>query len=381
MDTNLPLIIEEKITELLGISGLHMSNQSAHKKRLNILREQMVSLSDDFAGFKRTEDDYSDAYFAYNFPFNLMKSFLVAERIKRDGVFGGLAGKKEFSILDIGCGDGAGMFGLALSLSEDCRSARFNLAGVDSSEIMLNKCRKMRDAVIESLRGNADINLLRRSVDVGMNPGLTGKYDAIILANSLLEILPSGLVPMEFMAGLFGMLNEGGVIVIIEPALKESARRLMVLRNELMKNKNGHVLSPCLHDAACPLLEIKSRNEWCHQSLRWNPPVYIKILNQGLDREIDFLKFSYLVIAKKERKDPLNGYLVVSNLLREKGRKRCFLCASHGRVELVRLDRHKTEANNCFDAVQKGDILEFEQHNELRPLYWKIKEDSKITRL
>ncbi|MBI5360667.1 MAG: methyltransferase domain-containing protein [Planctomycetes bacterium] len=379
MNINLPLIIEQRITELLGISGLHMFNQSVHKKRLNALREQMVSLSDDFAGFKRTEDDYSDAYFAYNFPFNLMKSFLVADRMKRDGAFGGLAEKKEFAILDIGCGDGAGMFGLALSLAEDCRSAHFSLTGVDSSGIMLNKCREMREAVIGSLRGNADINFLCRSVDVNINSGFAGKYDVIILANSLLEIIPGGSVPMEFITGLFGMLNEGGAIVIIEPALKESARRLMALRNELTGNGGGRVLSPCLHGAVCPLLEIKSRNEWCHQSLRWNPPVHIKILNQGLDREIDFLKFSYLVIAKNGRKEPSNGYLVVSNLLMEKGRKRCFLCTSQGRVELVRLDRHKTETNSRFDVIHKGDVLELQNHAELRPQYWNVKEDSKIT--
>lgn len=74
------------------------------------------------------------------------------------------------------------------------------------------------------------------------------------------------------------------------------------------------------------------KNEWCHQSIKWTPPIYMNVLNQPLYRKIEYLKFSYLVISGQSYdtiKD--NKYLVISRLFKEKG----FCCAIN--MELLNL--------------------------------------------
>jgi hypothetical protein len=99
----------------------------------------------------------------------------------------------------------------------------------------------------------------------------------------------------------------------------------------------------------------------------------MKILNRGLNREIDRLKFSYLVISKKPYNlDLQNGYLVISHLLKEKGKKKCFLCTPIGRVELVRLNKFKSKLNLDFDRIKRGDIILLKNHTQRNACYWQI---------
>lgn len=374
LDMQLPKEIELKILELIGLQDLNRKNLSTYTKRINEIRKQLYKLSEDFARAITSEDTYSDAYFAYNFPMNLMKAMVIAEELKHmySAIF---TDKKILSILDLGCGEGAGMLGFYYGLKN---SIEFSLAGIDASKQMFQRCRTVTNW-LKKTDYNVSIRLLREKLSQNLFKKITQKYDVVIFANSLAEIIPDNDIPSIFIDRILKYSAQDTIIIIIEPALKKYARRLMRLREEIIMKKKGYILLPCLHENECSLLKIRKQEEWCHQSIFWNPPGYMEILNRGLNRDINYLKFSYLVISKKNYRINFDiNFLVISSLLKEKGKKRCFLCTPTGRIELVRLNKTKTPSNREFDEIKKGDIIAIKNVVQSKPNYWQITEDTQI---
>ncbi len=370
----LPAEIEHRVLELIGMPELNWKSVRAYNKKLNQIRKQMYKLADNFAQAVPSAGRYSDAYFAYNFPMNLMKAIFVMNEIQKlyPQLF---KHKKKMNILDIGCGEGAGMLGLYYALNN---KMEFVLVGIDTSIKMLKRCREMVHW-LKDKDTHVRITLRRRDMSEGLLKKKIQKYDIAILANSLSEILMYHVIPVRYIERIFKSVKDDGIVIIIEPALKHLSRRLMVLRNEIIQKHKGYILIPCLHKNECPLYEIRKQKEWCHQSISWKPPDYLKILNQGLNREIDYLKFSYLVISKIYHKKKCNEcYLVISPLLREKGKKKCFLCTPYDRIELVRLNRYRNKLNSAFDKIRKGNIVSLSDYIQENERYWQITGNTKI---
>jgi ribosomal protein RSM22 (predicted rRNA methylase) len=264
------------------------------------------------------------------------------------------------------------MLGLYYALKD---SKEISLHGIDISAVTLKKCRH----VIEHVRPER-IHLELRKHDASNGLLKTEhEYDVVVLANSLAEMFPDTAIPLRFVHRLFRNVHDAGIIIIIEPAIKQLARRLIDLRNEIIPDKKVHVLLPCLHDAECPLHEIRKHKEWCHQSITWQPPQFMDIINQGLHREISVLKFSYLVLAQENVLTTADDqYRVISNLLKEKGKQRFFICTRTGRVELVRLNRDRTECNSTFGHIKKGDVISCQHVTKRRTDYWQVVRASAI---
>lgn len=373
----LPEEIEHRILELIGMPELNWKSVRTHNKRLNRIRKQMYKLSDDFAELSPSETEYSDAYFAYNFPLNIMKVRTVILQLKHlyPQVFEHLT---EFRICDIGCGEGAGMLGIYYGL-QAFETLKFT--GFDISLHILRKCKHMMQW-LKTVDERVQVRLQQQDMSHGLLKKKVAKYDIVILANSLAEMFTDGAIPVNFIERLLKSCADNGVIIVLEPATKNLSRRLMTLRDDIISRQKGQVLLPCLHSENCPLIDIRKQKDWCHQSISWQPPDYLKILNQGLNREIKRLKFSYLVIAQKKFPKPdTNTFLVISNLLKEKGKKRCFLCAPGGRIELVRLNRQESQLNKTFGAIQKGDIIRLDKIVKKRPDYWQVSESTKLENL
>ncbi|UCD18773.1 MAG: methyltransferase domain-containing protein [candidate division WOR-3 bacterium] len=373
----LPQQIEGEILSRAGLEGLNFRTRSRYTRKLKRVREQMRRLAADFFVNDPSEAKYSDAYFLYNFPANVVKTVLVGGEIRKHwSQF--LLNRSNYSVLDVGCGEGAGMIGLYHALKDSVRDAEFRFTGIDSSKIMLDRARQMLQFQRKEDR-RLKARLFQRNAREVWSATSRKKYDIILLVNSLAEIVEDDTLPSDFMGRLYGSLVEGGLLVIIEPALKKLARRLMYLRDDLTRHKGMQVILPCLHDGSCALLNVEGRDEWCHQSVEWSPPEFLHIINEGLNREIDVLKFSYLVTVKTKNPQSKNtGYRVVSKLLKEKGKRRCFICTPVGRVELVRLGKSKTAHNACFDLVSKGNVLTLHNVNVKKTNYWQVTEKTKV---
>lgn len=376
----LPAEIESAILAQAGMAGLGSGPRAPYARRIKQLREQMARLSAEFApGVSRTPQ-HADAYSLYNFPANFMKTMLVLLEARRSlTAFAFPGARSRLRMLDIGCGEGAAMLGAYHALADAGAGLEFRMTGIDASARMLARGRQM----VRRVAGQ-DARLKARFVnlDAGntQNPVYDRKYDVILCVNSLAEIYAAEILPRDYMGRLYGALADDGLLVIIEPALKIYSRRLMELRDGLTRHTAMQVILPCLHSAPCALVGARGKEEWCHQSRAWSPPAFLRILNEGLHREIDVLKFSYLVIVRA-RTAPArpDAYRVVSQRLREKGRTRCYLCGPEGRIELVRLNRSRSAANAPFDRVAKGQAVVLENVCKRKPDYWEIAADTKVT--
>lgn len=369
MHMTLPRNVEKTILKVLALHDLQWHTAKIHQKRLGQIRRCLRTLSDDFAESIPSEEKYADAYLAYNVPRNFMEAMIIGKEVAAFAPH--IRDKTNINILDIGCGEGAGMLGLYYSLQN---SHDFTFTGIDTSALLLRRCRKLTDCLCKG--SNISITLRKQNVSEGLLP-TKQKFDIIILAHSLAEMYPEN-IPIRFIHRLFRNVTENGLTIIIEPALKQLSRRLTDLRNNIIADRKLSVQLPCLQNQECPLHNIRKQKEWCHQSIRWQPPDFMKIMNQGLNREINILKFSYLVISKKDFSMPYeNQYLVISDLLKEKGKRKCFLCTPTGRIKLVRLNKNRTECNEAFGRIRKGDMISA-RHLVERKGYWHVAPDTEI---
>ena len=373
----LPADVMAMILQYLGMPDLNHTTEPRYAHRLRAIRRQMILLSDDFASDTPSENRYSDAYFVYNFPLNMAKTMHVIKEIRlRYADF--FLNRDHYDLLDIGCGEGAGMFGAYHALRNKGLQ-RVKLVGIDGSKRMLDRAKYLA-ARFRAHDPGLKTRFFRQRIQERFRFASKKKYDIVLVINSLAEIIQEAVISSRFIISILKHLTNDGLLLIIEPALKKFSRRLMRLRDELALQKDVQVLLPCFHGNPCGLLEIGSRNEWCHQSVPWLPPQFLKIINQGLNREIDVLKFAYLVLTKgKARLDRPEGYRVVSQLLREKGKSRCFICTPQGRVELVKLNRSHDLRNADFDAITKGSVVHLEDVTIKKNNYWQVIAQTVVT--
>jgi SAM-dependent methyltransferase len=180
-------------------------------------------------------------------------------------------------------------------------------------------------------------------------PAVEGRFDLVVAAHLLNELYVgrppdarAALRAERVAAWARALLAPGGVVVIVEPALRETSRELLVVR-DLVLSGGLEVVAPCFWTGPCPALARE--RDWCHDAAP----------GPGGAR----VDFSYLVVrAPAPPAPPTPGSLrVVSDLLRDKGRLRLYGCGGNGRHIYVRLDRHASDANWALGAARRGDVL------------------------
>lgn len=176
------------------------------------------------------------------------------------------------------------------------------------------------------------------------------KFDLILAANVYSETRPR----------LEELLADRGHLVVLEPALKESTRRLMEWRDDLAA-RGFRIAAPCLGRARCPMLE--HADLWCHQDLPWPRPAPVAEVDRRLGLDKESLKFAYAVVTPKgpTLADGPARTRLVSNLHKEKGKAWAWLCGRDGplcRAEM--LTRHRSDANLDFFRADRGDLLDLE---------------------
>ena len=178
-------------------------------------------------------------------------------------------------------------------------------------------------------------------------PAVEGRFDLIVAAHLLGELFlaegPSERTEARarrVLAWCRAFLDDGGALILLEPALRETSRALLAVRDRLIVSGLA-VVAPCFWAGPCPALARE--RDWCHDAA----PA------PGAPR----VDFSYLVLRASASAIPAPTlFRVVSDPLVEKGRLRLFGCGPAGRQALVRLDRAATSANAAFDALERGDV-------------------------
>jgi ribosomal protein RSM22 (predicted rRNA methylase) len=191
-----------------------------------------------------------------------------------------------------------------------------------------------------------------------------GQFDAITLGHVLNE-LGRGPAAISERASLLeraaAQLRPGGSLVVLEPALRDTSRELLHVRDLLVQHGFA-VRAPCLWRGACPAL-VKG-SDWCHAERTWSPPPLLAALAREAGLHKEALKMSYLVLAPRAEAwaEPPPGRLfrIVSEPLEGKGRQRYMGCGPEGRVGLALQEKHRAAANDVFFSLRRGDVVAVE---------------------
>jgi len=184
-------------------------------------------------------------------------------------------------------------------------------------------------------------------------PDVDGRFDVVVAAHLLNELYvgEAAATRVERRAARVrawarALLARGGALILIEPALRETSRELLAVRDVLVAS-GMEVVAPCFWRGPCPAL-VRPR-DWCHDTA--SSPAGARV------------DFSYLVLhdGGTSHAEDSSLYRVVSDPMPEKGRLRLYGCGTDGRHALVRLDRNASPANAALDAARRGDVIRVER--------------------
>jgi precorrin-6B methylase 2 len=259
---------------------------------------------------------------------------------------------RALRLLDVGAGAGAMTLGLVSLLPG--RIA--HVSAVDRDPGALAILRRALNQLVPSLPLSA------RSGDVLALP--PGAFDLVVVGSTLNELDAGRRV--EVMRALLARLEPDGALIIIEPALRETARDLHALRDEVIGARLAHVFAPCTRQGGCPALD--DPRDWCHEDRPFQPtPRLHELMNRTGLRGLS-MKFAYLTL--RHDASPLvstfpgrRALRVVSGPLDAKGTVERIVCGATGRERMRKLRRERTQARLALTAAHRGDVLIVEDGN------------------
>jgi SAM-dependent methyltransferase len=156
-----------------------------------------------------------------------------------------------------------------------------------------------------------------------------------------------------------GLVAPGGSLVIVEPALRDTSRALLEVR-DLLVARGVAVRAPCLFRGACPALVRPT--DWCHAERPIDLPPLVEEIGRRAGLRKESVKMSYLVLAPKGEtwREPPAGrvFRIVSEPLPSKGRLRYMGCGPEGRMGLALQEKDVTPRNRAFEKLLRGDVVE-----------------------
>jgi SAM-dependent methyltransferase len=187
---------------------------------------------------------------------------------------------------------------------------------------------------------------------------LGGPYDFVVAGTVLNEIGEDA--SRRLLLRAMESLTEDGAAILIEPALRETARALHRLRDTLV-DAGYFVVAPCVRQApSCPALE--DERDWCHEDRPAQLPQRARQIAQATGLRDTAIKFSYLVLRRQPAalarpEAEQQAWRVVSRPQKSKPGRECFVCGEPGRVRLRLLKRNRNVENRGFERARRGDVL------------------------
>lgn len=319
----------------------------------------------------RSEDALA-ARLLFSFPRDVPKGAAAVRELVASGALALPAGR-PLRVLDLGAGLGATTRGVARALGLHGGVGSMEVDAVDSDEQALALASAIARA--RPMEGGVAVELRAARGSLAAKLPARGPYDLVVLGQVLSELDP-GLEDgraeqhASLLAACADELRPDGSVVVVEPALRERTRHLHAVRDAVLARAGVglNVFAPCVHDAPCPVL--RESEAWCHEDLDVDLPHWLVPVARAAGLRWQGLTFSYLVLRRDGRRQAGPGgpsaarLRVVSSPIVTKGKRELFLCGSLAgaagvsRTKVMRLDRHRAEANAAWDEAARGDVLE-----------------------
>ncbi|MGJ3242265.1 MAG: hypothetical protein ACFE0O_04810 [Opitutales bacterium] len=307
------------------------------------------------------------AYGLYHFPRNWTRvRFPLADWLDW---FGGPVRPEtgRLRLLDLGSGPGpAGLSAAQFLLARGCTD-RIGLTLLDHSQSALKRGRELARTHLPAV----DVRTAVRSLD---QPGAANNnkdpyWDGIILsfaANEWADTAdPEAL--WKQIEPWAGHLSRRGWLLLLDVARETVSRSIEQVRQRLLASPQWQVLGPDRFDAPHPLAEHGKR--WPHEVRPWSPPDSLRELNRIAWRNLDTLKFSYLLMARGDRKaqpeaEPVtaaeSGWRLISPVGRRKGVLLWHMVDADGQATQAEIQTRE------LDAPAKKRVLAWQRGDRLR---------------
>jgi len=289
---------------------------------------------------------------------------------------GGLPRGATWRVLDLGAGLGTTTFAtVAAAEALGLGPERVVVDAVDASEdalrgfgVLARRAPLRATLEVRTIPGDAIAGLARAE----------GPWDLVLMGLFLNE-LPFG-EREALLEALAPRLAEGGTVLILEPALRESTRELHRLRDGL--EEGWTIAAPCIRRGPCPMLE--GERDWCHEEEKVTLPPGLEAVAKDAGLRGDRLRYSYLTLRRDGRglvdRTGEDAWRVVSQSLKTKGKLEIFGCSSAGRVRFMRLDRHASAANEPFGDARRGQVVVVGDTTE-RKSGLRVEKDTEVERV
>lgn len=330
---------------------------------LSQLRKEIQYLRDNFTirrekHFQNYANDKKSwlAYGVYLFPQTFVKLRIALLEVLNKGFLNRKS--SPFRILDLGTGTGAGLFSAISLLSSFVN--KIESSGVDRSEIAFEFFKEIQ----KTFYPEHELNYFKNNfVHFERIPHeiKSKRWNLIIMNYSLGEAFfgVDDRKIVDWLKSIISVLEEDGVLLIIEPALRETAERLERLRDFLIDNNLAVIYAPCPHSKPCPLL--KEGRFWCHEVREWMIPETLKEIEKRFNYTLREIKFSFLAMGNKEYELP-SYFRFVTPVTKVKGKYIARVCGYDG--ELHSVDILKKDINpikkKILHSARRGDEIDSE---------------------
>ena len=335
---------------------------------LNALEEDFRLLSDGFTteregGF----DSYTKsrrawaAYGLFFFPQTYARVRYIIDEVKERHP-SLLSAKRPLRVLDLGAGTGAATLAVSESLGVEIDATWVDLS---SEALALGK---QLVSSVKSLSVTVSVSDLRQLPE--------GRFDLIVVSYALNEAFGENAddAMKAWLDAAISRLDEHGILVICEPVVKTFGPRMAKLREWALGDFGCHMIAPCLHDKACPLA---AKGEWCHDVRSWPMPWAVQTLNKRLNRTLQDIKFSFLVLTRQAvaQEPEASQARLVEPVRWLKGHWEMTGCAADGQ-----LHRYDLLARN-FTADEKEQVRALERGHVIRVKIERALGDGKTLRV
>lgn len=367
--------------EAFWVAEAELASERTGDEALERMTPAVAHLSDLFTTErpdKKFPDYFADprllaAYGVFFLPQSFTRtSFALAQAC-------GLRGWKPSSvvpaILDLGSGPGSCGVAAAYRLRQ-AGVDKLSLHGVDKSPSALASMEAFAHATL-----GAAVETRTRIGDAARpETWPEGPFDLIVagfVMNEMPQLDHAAL--LRWFGELKAKLAPGGLILILEPALRVTAERLQRLSDEVAAGEMTRI-APELD--ALPDPQLGPGEHWSHETRAWRAPSSTEFVNRHLHRDLREVRFSFAAFSGAALAPlPTGLSRLISDVQIIKGLIR-FITIREGRIESVEVPTRglsKHEVKKLAATFGRGDIvrhphpaaakLRLTQHGDLE-VFW-----------
>lgn len=285
--------------------------------------------------------------------------------------------KGPLRLLDLGCGTGAaGLSALRFLRAENIPNP-LKIRAVDYSGKSLDYLRRLH-ADLSPLWPDSTLKTERRDLREELDLRPKDRHDLVLLSSSFNEFVPpedsETNAATDTLASLGRLLKPGGLLLILEPALRATAERLHLAAAQVAATTELHLHAPYFNGLPCPMA-LEGCKHHSHEVRPWKAPATAQTLNAPLGLNLRDLKFSFVALSLKAPETFPPGTLrLVSPISKKKGHYRFVGIDANGKEYACEIQTRDLapQGRKTLERLNRGDVIRLKnpqaigQENRLR---------------